>query len=148
MWRVCLTIGFRGINSFISLNSSGAWNGYYQAYIGGGIYDTTNFSNIERFQITGTGVVGIAANREIIWGDHPNNGPPQIACNGTFILTKVTCSLAARALMASSQAIAAVVIIVLLRNLREKPDPNLPTSSHQHLYLSHFVSYSINSYKK
>jgi Ca2+-binding RTX toxin-like protein len=44
-----------GIGSDIYSSGSGGWNGYIDAYnnISGG-YDQVNFSNIERFQITGT----------------------------------------------------------------------------------------------
>ena len=42
-----------GINSGISSNGSGGFDGYFQAYNGSG-YDTVSFSNIERFNVTGT----------------------------------------------------------------------------------------------
>nr|WP_277883323.1 Calx-beta domain-containing protein [Nostoc flagelliforme] len=52
-----------GINNSVSSNGTGGFNGYYQAN-NGSVYDTVNFSNIERFQITGT-----AANDQIRTGD-------------------------------------------------------------------------------
>jgi Ca2+-binding RTX toxin-like protein len=44
-----------GINSSVSVNGLGGFNGYYQAYYDFNYnLDRVNFSNIERFQITGT----------------------------------------------------------------------------------------------
>jgi Ca2+-binding RTX toxin-like protein len=37
-------------------NGSGGFNGYFSAYYNSSTYDQVNFSNIERFQITGTQV--------------------------------------------------------------------------------------------
>ncbi|MFM6663384.1 MAG: Calx-beta domain-containing protein [Microcystis panniformis] len=44
-----------GIGSSINPNGFGGWNGYFYAYTrNDGDYDQVNFTNIERFQITGT----------------------------------------------------------------------------------------------
>ena len=54
-----------GIVSSINPNGFGGWNGYFFAYnLSNGDYDIVNFSNIERFQITGTN-----ANDSITTGD-------------------------------------------------------------------------------
>ncbi len=46
-----------GIGSSINPNGFGGWNGYFYAYSrNDGDYDNVTFSNIERFQITGTNV--------------------------------------------------------------------------------------------
>ncbi|MDD1458412.1 calcium-binding protein, partial [Dolichospermum sp. ST_sed7] len=54
-----------GISSSVSNNGNGGFNGFYRAYSNTSLnYDQVNFSNIERFQITGTG-----AKDNIVTGD-------------------------------------------------------------------------------
>ncbi|MFN5991292.1 MAG: hypothetical protein ACK47Q_17945, partial [Dolichospermum sp.] len=54
-----------GISSSVSNNGNGGFNGYYSAYYNTSYNsDQVSFSNIERFQITGTG-----ANDNIVTGD-------------------------------------------------------------------------------
>ncbi|PSF36679.1 hypothetical protein C7H19_13470 [Aphanothece hegewaldii CCALA 016] len=43
-----------GISTNINTNGAGGFNGYYSAYYNTSNYDQVNFSNIERFSITGT----------------------------------------------------------------------------------------------
>jgi Ca2+-binding RTX toxin-like protein len=47
---------YDGISTSLSSNGSGGFNGYFFAYYNSSTYDQVNFTNIERFQITGTQV--------------------------------------------------------------------------------------------
>ncbi|MCZ8199205.1 Calx-beta domain-containing protein, partial [Microcystis sp. LE19-55.1A] len=68
-----------GISSSI-FESGGAWNGSFSAYTNSsGNFDSVNFSNIERFQITGTtanDTITTGGGNDIITGVNPNSSTP------------------------------------------------------------------------